>query len=278
MAGSIPVGKDKDGNPIMINPFALNPLGSGIQFAQQMAGSWKAIHHPETFNKYQDPTLLDSLNPVLGSAVGHMSGATSKPFMSDIEKQMAPVNLINQLRHPGSGSIYPTTRQEALGHYIFGALYPRKASQETITATLQRELRSNPIDLYNLQASQYQKATGEAVPPELAVKVKGDLDAMQHIKDFQKHYASTKGSTGFRSLPATDQLTAAIQYLEEHHKMAPADIEDFKKAAVTPGVDEATMKKLANAAWGATGAGVYKRKWEEIYGRTVKTKLRPSRG
>jgi hypothetical protein len=167
---------------------------------------------------------------------------------------------------------------EALGHYTLGALWPRRASQEAITSSLERELRAHPLQLLDAQVKDYEKATGEKIAPELIAGVKGDIDAEQHMKDFQRDYANSKGSSGFRNLPAINRLEAGIQYAQQHHVLPPQDLADFKNAAKSPGLDEATATKLANAVWGATGVGQYKRKWDELVNAQQGTKLRKRRG
>lgn len=274
MAGSIPVGRKSNGDPIMINPFALNPLGSGMQAAQIGVGTYKSWFKPNEFNKFTDPTWIDLLNPLLQEAIKRAKGERAHPLID----QVAPVKLIKDLMHPGRGSTYPMSRTEAVGHYFGGSLYPRRASQEAITSSLERELQADPIAYMSTQAADYEKATGTKLPPALLAAVKGDIDTVEHIKDFQRKYADSHGSVGFRKMAGQDRLKAGIQYLEQHHILPPSDIADYKAAAETPGIDEATMAKLANAAWGATGAGQYKRKWDEMMSAQKKTKLRPSHG
>src|SRR5262252_463047 len=276
MAGSIPVGHDKDGNPIMVNPFALNPLGSGLQTAHEVGGTVKAFLNGDKFNKYTDPTGIDATNPFIQYAIKKMTGQHAT-LQKDILMQLAPYRLVHYLKHPGSGSIYPMSRTEALGQWTFGSLYPRKASQQAITTTLERENMNNPTALLPLQVKRYEKATGQQVPPAMVTKIMGDMDAMQHVKDFQRSYADKHGASGYKKMSAGDHLRAGVEYLQQHPPphMDQAAIDrwaqQYNDIATKPGMSDAVLESLANSVWGMTGVGQYKRMWDGML-RTTKSK------
>jgi hypothetical protein len=262
MAGSIPVGRKANGDPIMINPFALNPLGSGVQLARDVQGSIKALTHPEDFNKYADSTALDLTNPVIQEAIKAFTGQHVAPA-HDIGNQIAPIKLYQDLKHPGRGSLYPMSRTEAIGHNVFGALYPRRASQEAITRALERQNQNNPIALLDMQVKDYEKQSGQKVDPFLISKVKGDLEQIQMIKDFKRKYAESKGSTGFKSLPAKDRGGAAIEYLSQHGHFPKEDLQQFQQALASA-PSEAIANELANKLWSLSDAGKFKAHWEKM--------------
>lgn len=270
MAGSIPVGRKANGDPIMINPFALNPLGTSVQLGRDVMGSIKALTHPEDFNKYADSTLLDLTNPVIQEAIKAFTGQHVAP-VKDIGNQIAPVKLYQDWQHPGRGSLYPMSRTEAVGHNVFGALFPRRASQEAITRALERQNSNNPAALLDMQVKDYEKTTGQKVDPFLISKVKGDYDQLQMIKDFQRKYADSKGSTGFKSLPAKNRGEAAIEYLRQHGHIPKSDLKDLEQAmAAAP--SEAIANQLANKLWSLTNAGKFKAHWDKMKNQVKGTK------
>jgi len=280
MSGSIPVGRTKDGDPIMVNPFALNPLGSGIGFAQDIAGTVKALRHPEAFNKYSDPTILDLTNPLIQAVTKRVTGMTTRPFVPELAQQIAPLRLLEDLKHPGRGGIFPMSRQEALGHYIVGALWPRHASQEALTSALERENINNPQALLDTQVKDYEKATGIKVPENMIAGIKGDLDSMQHIKDYQRKYANSIGSSGFRHLPPINKVESAIKYLREHHTAGVDEqtLQQYEQAAQSPGMNDQALEQLSNALWGMTQTGEYKQAWDNMRAQEKSMKTTKRRG
>lgn len=274
MAGSIPIGRDKNGDPLMVNPFALNPLSSGLQTGRAIEGTAKALLNNRNFNKYTDPTVVDLTNPFVQEVVKAVSGGKVN-LKKDIGMQIAPYRLGHYLAHPGSGSIYPMTKSEALGQFMLGSLYPRRASQDALRSTLERENQFDPQALLPMQVQDYEKATGQKVPPGFIAKVKGDLDALQHVKDFQSSYADSVGSSGYRHLPAANHVEAALKYMTEHPPahMSPAQVKatvaQLQQMANTPNMPDSQLEDMANTIWGSYGVGQYKREWDNMRG-TIK--------
>src|SRR4030095_14674353 len=54
LIGAIPVGKDEKGNSILINPFSVNPLGTGQQILGAGQSMKALLTNPQEFNKYVD--------------------------------------------------------------------------------------------------------------------------------------------------------------------------------------------------------------------------------
>lgn len=276
MLGSIPVGKASNGDPILINPFALNPLGSGLDVARAAMGTYKALFDPKDFNKYSDPTVLDLTNPVVQEVVKGITGGKVQPTQ-DIEQQIAPLRLGQDLAHPGRGQLFPMTKEEALGHYVIGSMFPRRASQVAIESSLEREARGNPVELFHQQLTQYEKSSGNKIPPSMQARIKGDIESMQEMKDFSDKYARDHGSTGFKNMPPANKAEAALQFLESHSHLSAAEIQGFQ-AAVKNAPNDAVLESLANAMFGATGIGQYKREWDRINATRKRTTLTPKRG
>lgn len=261
LAGSVPVGRDKNGNPILVNPFSLNPLGTGLQLAQAAAGTLHVIQDPKSFNKYAQNDVTSLLNPILGSYINARSGG--QPMKKQLENTMAFLALRKGLMHPGSGSIYPTTRLEAAGHFTFGSLFPRAADQQAIGKALARQNVGNPAAMIPQQIKDFKKATGQDIPPQLVSAYMGDLEAIQMQKDFQTHYADSHGASGFRNMPPQNKAEAALQYLTQHSHLPPDQLQQLKQGMTQLTTDQ-EFNDYANSLWSMTGVGQYKRAWQDM--------------
>lgn len=267
LVGAIPVGRDKNGNPILINPFSLNPLGTGLQLLQAAEGTAKIaksmgeslIHgrRPSGFNEFAQTDLISLANPL---AQGFIAGHEGKTV--DLQSPIAPIKLIQDLKHPGRGGIYPTTRKEAIGHFVGGSLYPRKASQAAITKSLEREGANNPLALIPDQVARYKKLTGDDLPPEFVAAYQADVVASQQQKDFQKTYAERHGQSGFRNLPPQNQAEAALEYYRRHKLISQRELDSISDDMRGATTDE-EFKLIANTLWSGTGAGSIKRMWNQ---------------
>lgn len=261
LAGSVPVGRDKNGNPILVNPFSLNPLGTGLQLAQAAAGTLHVIQDPKSFNKYAQNDVTSLLNPILGSYINARSGG--QPMKKQLENTMAFLALKKGLMHPGSGSIYPTTRTEAAGHFTFGSLFPRAADQQAVSKALARQNVGNPAAMIPQQIKDFKKATGQDIPPQLVSAYMGDLEAIQMQKDFQTHYADSHGASGFRNMPPQNKAEAALQYLTQHSHLPPDQLQQLKQGMTQLTTDQ-EFNDYANSLWSMTGVGQYKRAWQDM--------------
>lgn len=261
LLGAIPVGHDSKGNPIIINPFSLNPLGTALQVLQAAQGTATVLHDPKQFNKFAQTDILGLAPPLVQSYLNAREGG--RPVDQASENSIAAVRLYQGLAHPGSGSLYPTSRSEAIGHFLGGSLYPREADQQAITRSLERQNRSDPNALIPTQVTQFKKATGTAMPKEMIDAYKADLLAIAKQKDFQNTYASSHGASGFRSMPPANRATAALEYLSQYHLISPSDVSTYQNLLQTLTTD-AQLNDFANTLWSSTGAGSIKRQWDTL--------------
>lgn len=275
MSGVVPIGRGKDGNPIVINPFSLNPLGTGLQLLRAAAGTVDVLRNPKTFNKYAQTDVVDLLNPLLGAYVSAREGGPS--MKKQIENTIAAMALAKGLKHPGSGSIYPTSRSEAVGHFTLGSLYPREADQSAVTKSLEREQANNPIALIPQEIADFKKATGDEPPYDLVIAYRKDLEDLAQQKDFQAHYADSHGASGFRHMPPQNRLDAGIEFLKKYSKIDPGTIKEIETTSKELTTDE-EYNEYANAVWHLTGVGQWKDAWDSMV-RSVKnqslTRKRP---
>jgi hypothetical protein len=269
LAGSVPVGHDKNGNPLLVNPFALNPLGTALQVGQAVQGTIKAMRGGKNFNKFADTDVASMTNPLIQTYLNAREGG--KDMKTALEDTLAPVNLAHQLEHPGSGSIYPTSKTEAIGHYVVGSMYPREADQVALTKSLEREQQANPLARIPTDIATYKKLTGSDMPQQLIVPYKLDLAKLADEKAFQTHYAQQHGQSGFRNLPPQNRLEAALQYLAKGYA-SPSDIQQYQQAASQLTTD-AEINSFANSLWASTGVGQYKQLWDHMMNEARGTRL-----
>jgi hypothetical protein len=267
LVGAIPIGHDSKGNPLLINPFSLNPVGTGLQEMDIAAGTLQEAFHPETFSKYAQQDWSNLLPPLGQALLQAREGG--KPVPEQLPEAVAGYKLYQGLRHPGAGSIYPTSRLEAAGKFVAGGLMPRRADQAAITRALQREQADHPAALIPTQVKMYEKATGEKIPQQMIGEYKADLEMIDELKTFQHTYAKRHGSSGFRNLPPQNKLEAAIAFLEKYSHAPDNEIASMKQDAASVQTDE-EANSLANALFASTGIGTMKREWDTI--------MRDSRG
>lgn len=184
-------------------------------------------------------------------------------MLEQLQNSIAPVRLAKELKHPGAGSVFPMSRTEALGHYTVGAMFPRVADQAALTRSLERQQQNNPIARIPTDIKAYKKMTGSEMPADLVGAYKGDLEQVQMMKDFQTHYASTHGSSGFRNLPPANKVEAAIRFLEDHKLASKDDIASYK-ATVKDLTNDSDMNSFANTLFSSTGIGQYKAQWDSL--------------
>jgi len=275
LVGAIPVGKDKDGNTTVINPFSVNPLGTGQELFSAAASAKELLTHPDEFNKYSQTDPIGLFNPLIQNAVEAYTGG--RPLQESIPDTIAAVRLKENLEHPGRGQVYPTTKGEALGQFVIGSMFPRKTSQAAITRSLQRERSDQPAERIDDEVAAFKETTGQDLPPEFVEAYRTDLEKLDKQKDFQHKYAKDHGSQGFSNMAASNRAEAAIEYLKKNNLIGPADIQQIteQKDAMT---SDAEMNALANALWRLTGAGSIKDKWDElVHGAASSSSLTPAR-
>jgi len=269
LVGAIPVGRTKDGNPIMINPFALNPLGTGLDELRAAQGTAKVLgpilrstvegkpQIDKPFNKFAETDILSLAHPLFQAYMGTREGTPP-----NLQNQIAPLRLIKELQHPGSGSVYPTSRMEAVGHFVAGTLYPREASQEAITKSLERQHEGDPLALLPQQIKFYENKMGTKLPTKFVSAIKGDMEMSQVQKKFQREYAHDHGQTGFRNLPPKNKLEAALEFAAQFAYMDPKRVDEVK--ATLDNAPDLAVNDVANAYWRMTGIGRLRRKWTDM--------------
>ncbi len=269
LMGSVPVGRDKNGNPLLINPFALNPLGTGMQVAQAAIGTAQvakpmaeSLIHGKVpaaqFNKFAQQDVVGLTNPLIQAYLGAREGQAP-----NLQSNIAVANLAHQLKHPGSGSIYPMSRTEALGHFTVGALFPRVGDQQAITSALERENRNDPQAMIPQQRQQIEKALGEKLPDSFVEAYQHDLTQYQGMKSFQQKYALDHGQAGFKNLPAQNQLDAALEFLQKTGHLHAEEVKSLQRQTANL-TNDAEIKDLSNTLWGSTGVGQYRTQWNQL--------------
>jgi hypothetical protein len=229
---------------------------------QAAEGTYHVIKDPRSFNKYaQQDVITGLMNPLLGAYLESWSGGRS--MKDTLERSVAAIRTAKELQHPGSGGVYPTSRTESIGHFMIGGLFPRKADQQAITRSLQRENAQNPMALIPEQVKQFEKITKQKVPEQLISQYKADLEMIDELRNFQHGYASSHGSSGFRNLPPQNKLEAAIQWIEKYSHLPDDQVAEIKQEASGP-MPDAQANELANAIFAMSGIGTIKRTWDEM--------------
>jgi hypothetical protein len=136
MRGFIPVDVDEHGDPTLVNPLGVSPLGTGLQTALSLARTGKQL---VTGKEAGGDTALDLLNPLAASSIEALTGG--RPVQESLRDQIALSRLGHQLEHPGEGGTFPGTRTEALGSFFGGSLFPRKGSGKFIRERAEEERR-----------------------------------------------------------------------------------------------------------------------------------------
>jgi hypothetical protein len=264
LIGAIPVGKDDQGNSILINPFSVNPLGSGQQMLSAATSLKTIITNPDEFNKYVQTDPVGLLNPAVSNLVESYTGG--RPFLESTADSIAALRLKENLQHPGRGQIYPTTKEEALGQYFVGTMFPRKSSEAGIKRSLQRERADQPEQRVDDELKLVRDTMGVDLPPDFVNLYRQDLQKLEQQKDFQHEYAHKHGSQGFTNMPPANRAEAALDYLSKYHLIDPETMQSFREMIDTT-EDDLVMNQIANALWRITGAGGVKDRWDEILSR-----------
>jgi hypothetical protein len=277
MTGAIPIGHDKNGNPILINPFALNPLSTGIQAAKAAIGTAKVATGGAIggkFDQYTDTDIASLLPPPLQAYLNARTGG--KAPATSMEKSIALLALKKGLEHPGSGSVYPTTRTEALGHFVGGSMMPRVADAQALARSLAREQQATPMARMPNDIDTIEKAFGKnTIDPEFIYNYEQDLSNVQALKDFQHEYASKHGSSGFRNMPAANRVDAALEFLGRGY-MSPRDVAEIRREMKSMTNDQ-ELSDLASSLWNSTGIGSTKSQWDDLLNQARKTHLSRAR-
>jgi hypothetical protein len=264
MRGVVPVGHDKNGNPILVNPFALNPFGTALQVGQAAAGAIKVARGgsgSQAFDKFRDTDVANLLAPIPQAYLTAREGG--KGMRTQLTQTFAPARLVHDLQHPGSGSIYPGTRTEALGRYIGGSMFPRVADQNALSRTLEREQRGDPVARMNLDRKQYKKLTGQDIPQQFVDSYKVDVQKWLDLKKYRDNYAAKHGHSGFRNLPPANQVDAALTFLENQGIMDSDQAKQMRTEA-SHMTNDAELKQLASDLWSSTGIGEVKTSWDQM--------------
>ena len=261
LIGAIPVGRDDKGNPLLINPFSVNPLGTGAEILGAAASTKQILTDPASFNRFAQEDPAELLNPVLRAGLEAYTGG--RPPGETLKESIAPERLRRNLEHPGRGQVYPTTRPEAVGQFLFGSLFPRQANQEAITRSLERESADNPEKRIDTEVKELEERIGEPVPEEFINAYKADLEELKKQKDFKHDYARKHGSQGFDNLPAQNRAEAAVAYIKRYRLTSPDEMDDIE-AALEGATTDAEFNAIANDLWRATGAGRVKDQWVEL--------------
>jgi len=83
------------------------------------------------------------------------------------------------------------------------------------------------------------------------------------MKDFQSSYASKHGASGFRNMPPSNKVDAALSFLAQYGHLPPKELAQLK-AAVPQMTNDAELNDYANALWSMTGVGQYKSAWDDM--------------
>jgi hypothetical protein len=275
LIGAIPVGKDDKGNTRLINPFSVNPLGTGQQLFSAAASAKELLTHPDEFNKYSQTDPVGLFNPLIQNAIEAYTGG--RPIQESIPDTLAVDRLKQNLEHPGRGQVYPTSRGEAVGQFTLGSMFPRMTDQAAITRSLQRERSDQPAERIDDEVKAFEKTTGSQMPPELIDAYRKDITQLKQESDFQHNYAKDHGSQGFTNMPAANRAQAGLDYLSKYHIIGPDDLMQLKDA-IAQMPDDQSMNDLANQIWNMTGSGAAKRLWDElVHGASATSQLTPER-
>jgi hypothetical protein len=258
LVGNIPVGHGR-----LSNPFALNPLGTAVQVGRAAQGTIAQLRGGGKFDPHTMEDWTSLTNPVLGGLIEAREGVGGRSYVQNVIRNIAPYNLYQGLAHPGSGSTFPGTRTEAVGHYVFGSLYPRKYDPKAIQAALERMNVNHPEKLIPEMVKKYEAKTGQKVPPELVSAYRRDLHELKAQKDFKSSFAHKHNTSSYRRLPAINKAQAAIQYLDENHVVPKDQIREFKQALESMPDDQAA-NDFANGLWSITNVGSAKRAWNAL--------------
>jgi hypothetical protein len=259
----------------MINPFSINPLGTGQQLVSSAASVKEILTDPSEFNKYSQQDPVGLFNPLIQDLVGAYTGG--RPPAEALKGNIAALRLKGNLEHPGRGQIYPTSRGEALGQFGLGSMFPRMTSEAGIKASLQRERADQPEQRIDDELKIFKDTYHETLPKEFVDAYRSDLKSVKRESDFQHSYANDHGSQGFSNMPAQNRAQAAIDYLTKYHLISSEDLISIRDS-VNAATSDAEMNQMANTLWNLTGSGKVKQKWDELmHGAQATSELTPLR-
>jgi hypothetical protein len=109
----------------------------------------------------------------------------------------------------------------------------------------------------------YQQKTGQAPPPQLISKLKGDLDAVEQRDMYQYHYANNHGAKSWKSLPATNKIAGTLDYLQAHQMISPVQSRMFRNVEQRL-TSETQLEQLATELWHIGGTGMVANAWKSI--------------
>jgi hypothetical protein len=235
----------------MINPFTLNPLGTAVGLGET-AHSIGKIAAPGTFGRYDphtDPSPFSITNPLIQSFFDAATSPTGKSFPMRVAKNIALYNLYHGLRHPGSGSVFPGSRGDVLGHFVGGSVYPRKYDPQVLKEQLERMNINHPEKLVPQQLKDFKKATGQEIPQEATAAYLRAIPELQAVKNFKSDYADKHNASSYRRLPPANQAQAALDYIKKVGHLPAENIQQYQ-SMIDQAPSDAYLKQLASSLWG----------------------------
>jgi len=219
MAGTIPIGGGRVIRPMTLSP--LTSVATPVQVAQALQKIASGHGDPQSRSD-----ALQMLNPVWAAIGQTFIGSGGRSLPKNLVRGTAPARLIKGLMHPGSGSIYPTSRMEAVGSNIFGSAYPVRMDPTEARAMFARMNIAHPEALIGQQIKDYYKATGIQIPQAVTAGYKRAIPELAAQKKFQADWAHSNNATSWRKLLGKDPKKAmegAINYIDQHH-MQPKEV------------------------------------------------------
>jgi hypothetical protein len=273
LVGQVPIGGGK-----MINPWGVSPIGSTLDLGRALAGTAKAVipgMGPFDQHTMEDWTAL--LNPVIGGLIEARERPGGRGYLEGVVRNIAVSKLYRDLKHPGQAStIFPGTRREAIGHFVFGSLYPRKYDPQAIQTALERMNINHPEQLIEQTRKRYFQKTGQQIPKTVENAYRKDLKELKKQKDFKNDYADSKNASSFGKLPPANRAEAAIDYFEENNLKSKDSIALYRRM-LDSGQSDQYMNLLANTLWNSTGVGHAKDAWHAYEKRTKQGQLTKKR-
>lgn len=268
LVGSTPVGHGK-----MSNPFAVSPFSSAAQLYQAGRGTVKAFQGK--FDPHTMTDLTQMMLPQYQAYIQSQQGAGGRNYLQNLGRNIAPIRLYQGLMHPGSGSIFPGTRWEALGHYTLGSLYPRKYDPQALQSALERMNINHPEALIPAQIKQFQKAK-IPVDPKIVAGYKRDIVELQNQKDFKTSSAHSHNAPSYRKMAPIDQAHTALDYLTKYNHLPPDRLAEYQKI-VSQIKTDSEAKVVTRGLWKVTAAGEYKKLWQLMEKQSKAGRLTPSK-
>jgi hypothetical protein len=203
LRGYIPIDVDEDGNPRLVNPTSLTPLGTGLDVARAAIGTAKLLAGGKI--EYQDRTALELFNPLVRLPFEALRGG--KPVPEALAESVAAVRLARALAGKDTGGkTFPGSRAEEIARFVVGSLYPRKASRETIREQAERE---HPLALAQRLARRHseelaeEEAVARRMGRDLPESVRGAIelrDALETARELTKERLDVEKLTDYQAL------------------------------------------------------------------------------